>query len=181
MSRIRQGWLANLTPSARVLRIALNLWPPFLGAGIRVEAISKDFRYARIGLKLRLLNRNMWGVHFGGSLFAMTDAFYSIMLKHNLGIDYMVWDKAASIEFIKPGRGRVFAEFRLDAETIEAVRQATQHGDKHLPELRVNVMDERGDLVAAVHKTLYVRRVIEKAARVTESVAPTVAFDETSA
>jgi len=179
MSRIKQGWLANYTPSAGVLRFALNLWPPFLGAGIRVEALSADFRYARIGLKLRVLNRNMWGVHFGGSLFAMTDAFFSIMLKQNLGADYVVWDKAASIDFIKPGRGRVFAEFRLDATVIQAVRDATKNGDKHLPQLKVNVMDERGDLVAAVHKTLYVRRLSAKPSVATEVPAQAVALDET--
>jgi acyl-coenzyme A thioesterase PaaI-like protein len=159
MSRIEQGWLANFKPGARLLRFVLNLWPPFRGAGIRVEALSGDFRYARIGMKLRLLNRNMWGVHFGGSLFAMTDAFYSIMLKQNLGADYVVWDKTATIDFRKPGRGRVYAEFRLDDAAIEAVRQATQTGAKHLPELQVDVMDERGDVIAAVHKTLYVRRL----------------------
>jgi acyl-coenzyme A thioesterase PaaI-like protein len=123
MSRIEQGWFANFKPSARLLRFVLNLWPPFRGAGIRVEALSSDFRYARIGMKLRLLNRNMWGVHFGGSLFAMTDAFYSIMLKQNLGADYVVWDKNASIDFRKPGRGRVFAEFRLNDTAIEGKRR----------------------------------------------------------
>jgi acyl-coenzyme A thioesterase PaaI-like protein len=172
MSRIEQGWLGRMRPRAWMLKLGMNLWPPFRGAGIRVEAMSDDFRYARIGMKLGLLNRNMWGVHFGGSLFAMTDAFYSIMLKQNLGPGYVVWDKAASIDFRKPGRGRVFAEFRLDEASIEAVRRATHAGDKHLPTLDVQVMDERGDVVAAVHKVLYVRRVVRDA-------VPLANFDET--
>ena len=50
-------------------------------------------------MKLRFWNANDVGTHFGGSLFAMTDAF--------LGSDYVVWDKAASIGYRKPGRGTV--------------------------------------------------------------------------
>ena len=108
----------------------------------------------------------------------MTDAFYSIMLKQNLGTDYVVWDKAASIDFIKPGRGRVFAEFRLDEAGIDAVRRATENGDKHLPQWKVDVMDERGDVVAAVHKTLYVRRL----GVISAAPAPVaMTLDETSA
>ncbi len=61
--------------SARTLRWALNLWPPFLFAGIRVRAIADDFRHARAELRMRPWNRNSVGTHLGGSLFAMTDPF----------------------------------------------------------------------------------------------------------
>ena len=159
MSRIEQGWLARITPSAGVLRFAMNLWPPFRGARIRIEALSADFRYARIAMPLRLANRNMWGVHFGGSLFAMTDGLYGIMLKRNLGHEYAVWDKSAHIDFVKPGRGRVYAEFHVDDSRLEAIRAEARDGDKVLPEFRVRVFDESGDVVADVLKVLYVRKL----------------------
>ena len=146
------------SPSARTLKRLINLWPPFLGAGIRVLHISDDFRQAEVMLKLGLSNRNYVGVHFGGSLYAMTDPFYMLLLMRCLGKDYVVWDKAGHIEYVQPGRGRVYARFAIDDATLAAVRAATAAGDKHLPELAVDVVDEQGAVVARVRKTLYVRR-----------------------
>ena len=53
---------------------------------------------------LNRLNRNYVGTQFGGSLYAMTDPFFMLMLMENLGRDYVVWDKAANIEFVS-GQG----------------------------------------------------------------------------
>ena len=141
-----------------MLKRLINLWPPFLGAGIRVLHISDDFRQAEVMLKLGLSNRNYVGVHFGGSLYAMTDPFYMLLLMRSLGPDYVVWDKAGHIDYLQPGRGRVYARFTLDDATLATIRAATAHGDKYLPELTVDVVDEHGQVVAQVRKTLYVRR-----------------------
>ncbi len=91
----------------------INWWPPFLGMGIKVRRISEDFREVDVEMVQRFWNTNYVGVHFGGSLFAMTDPFYMLMLIENLGPQYIVWDKAASIRFRKPAKGTVRAEFRL--------------------------------------------------------------------
>jgi len=61
------------------LRRIMNLWPPFLFSGIRVEAIADDWRYARVRLKLRWYNRNYVKTQFGGALFAMVDPFWMIL------------------------------------------------------------------------------------------------------
>lgn len=139
------------------LKLAMNIWPPYLGAGIRVEHISPDFRDVVVALHLRWYNRNYVGTHFGGSLAAMTDPFYMLMLIENLGPEYVVWDKAAAIEFVRPGRGTVRAHFHLDPEQIEQVRAAAADGKAHFPEFDVDVLDAAGQVVARVHKTLYVR------------------------
>ncbi len=68
-------------------------------------------------------NRNYMGVQFGGSLFALTDPFYMIMLATNLGPEFVVWDKAASIRYKKPGLGRVRAEFRLSEKRLAEIRK----------------------------------------------------------
>ena len=60
------------------LRHGMNLWPPFLFAGIRVCAIDADFRSAEVELRMRPWNRNYVGTHFGGSLFAMADQLRSV-------------------------------------------------------------------------------------------------------
>lgn len=149
--------------NASLLRIAINCWPPLLGAGIRVRHISADFRTVRVVLRMGLLNRNYVGTHFGGSLFAMTDPFYMLMLLHNLGKDYIVWDQAARITFIKPGRGAVGCEFRLDQALLDAIRSATASGQKHLQNFAIDIRDAQGEVVASVMKTLYIRQKQVKA------------------
>ena len=140
------------------MKALINLWPPYIGAGVRVEHISPDYRRVQVALKLRWYNRNAVGTHFGGSLFAMTDPFYMLMLMKILGRDYIVWDKAASIDFVAPGRGKVTALFELDEQQVAAIVNATANGDKCLPELAVRVVDEQGQTVATIRKTLYIRR-----------------------
>ena len=143
--------------SARALRRGMGWWPPFLGAGIRVRSLADDMREAVVELRLGLLNRNYVGTHFGGSLYAMTDPFFMIMLLHNLGGDYLVWDKSGSIEYVQPGRGTVRAHFLLTEERLAEIRAQAEGGEKVLPEFQVEVKDEAGSIVALVRKTLYVR------------------------
>ena len=144
--------------SARQLRRGMKWWPPFLGAGIRVERFADDFREAVVEMKLGRLNRNAVGTHFGGSLYAMTDPFFAIMLMHNLGDRYLVWDKSGSIEYVAPGRGTVRARFVLTEERIAEIRAQAEGGEKVLPEFQLEVRHKSDDtLVALVRKTLYVR------------------------
>ncbi len=134
----------------------INIWPPFLGAGIRVRWRSN--RDVDVEMKLRFFNRNYVGTHYGGSLYSMTDPFYMLMLMENLGRDYIVWDKAASIRFRKPGKGRVRAEFRLIDAQLDEIREKLKVQEKYEPTFLVTVKDEAGDVVAEVTKVLHVRR-----------------------
>jgi len=143
--------------SPRLLRWGMNLWPPFRGAGIRVRHIAADWSEARVELREGLLNRNFVGTHYGGSLFSMTDPFYALMLMHRLGERYLVWDQAASIDFVAPGKGRVTAVFSLDERQVEGIRDRASAGQKVLPQFDVEIKDEAGQLVARVRKTVYVR------------------------
>ena len=143
--------------SPRLLRLGMNLWPPFRGAGIRVRRIAPDWSEALVELRHGLFNRNFIGTHYGGSLFSMTDPFYALMLMHRLGAEYLVWDQAASIEFVAPGRGTVRARFVLDADKVTQIRDLARGGDNVLPQFEVDVRGEDGEIVARVNKTLYVR------------------------
>lgn len=140
------------------LRLVFSLWPPFLFSGIRVTEISDDYRYARVELRLRWYNRNYVKTHFGGSLFSMTDPFWMILMLQRLGPDYLVWDQAGEIQFIKPGKGTVVAEFRLDDAVVDEIRAAAAGGEKVLRWFEVDVRNAAGETVARVRKQLYVRR-----------------------
>ena len=145
-------------PSARRLRRILNLWPPFLFAGIRVLELSDDMRHTRVVLKRHWYNRNFVGTHFGGSLFAMTDPFWMIMTLYRLGEGYIVWDRSAAIEFVEATKAPVFAEFTLDDATIDEIRAATAKGEKYLRWFETEVRTAEGSTVARVRKEIYVRR-----------------------
>src|SRR5437764_2114878 len=119
--------------NSRALRRGVNLWPPFLGAGIRVKHIASDMKAIDVEMKLRWWNANYVGTHFGGSLFAITDAFYMLMLMANLGRDYIVWDKAATIRYKKPGRDTVRVEFRLTDAQIEDIYAKLKTLSKYEP------------------------------------------------
>ena len=111
-----------MTP--RRLRRVLRWWPPFVFSGIRVLEIADDWSSARIELRRRWYTANYVGTHFGGSLFAMTDPFWMILVMETLGRDYVVWDKAADIEFIKAVREPVYAQIRVDPVAIAELRSA---------------------------------------------------------
>jgi acyl-coenzyme A thioesterase PaaI-like protein len=145
-------------PSARTVRRALNWYPPLRFAGIRVLDLADDWRHARVVLRRRWYNRNYVGTQFGGSLFAMTDPFWMIMTLRCLGDDHIVWDKAAEIEFVAPGREDVYAEFRIDDAMLDEIRAATAGGEKYLRWCETAVVGASGELIARVRKQLYVRR-----------------------
>jgi acyl-coenzyme A thioesterase PaaI-like protein len=142
----------------KALRRSINFWPPFLGAGIRVKNIATDMMSIDVEMKLRWWNANYVGTHFGGSLFAMTDAFYMLMVMAKLGSGYIVWDKAASIRYRKPGKGTVRAEFRLADAQLDEIRQKLETLPKYEPTFKVDVKDEEGNVVAEVEKLLWIRK-----------------------
>jgi len=133
----------------------MHWWPPLLGAGIRVTRMDEDLRAIDVEMRLTWRNRNVMGTHFGGSLYAMTDPFYMLMLMENLGREYVVWDKAATIRYKRPGRGTVKVEFRLTPEKLEEIRTVLETAEKMEPVFLVEVKDEAGVVIAEVDKLLY--------------------------
>ena len=142
----------------RRLKFALNWYPPYLGAGVRVDRVSDDWLELDVSMKLRWYNRNAVGTHFGGSLYTMVDPHFMLLLIGAIGKDYIVWDQAAQIRFRKPGKGRVHAKIRLTKADMQRIHEQTQGGQTYRPEFDLLVQDESGDTVAEVHKILYIKR-----------------------
>jgi acyl-coenzyme A thioesterase PaaI-like protein len=150
--------LTKLRVGPRGMRWLFGLWPPFRAMGIRVREIAPDFRRVVVELRERALNRNWVGTHFGGAMFAMADPFHMVMMLQVLGRDYIVWDKAGTIRFLKPGRGTLVANFELTQSMVDEVLERTAGGEKFEPTYFVDVLDAQGETVARVEKTLYIRR-----------------------
>ncbi|MBW1649520.1 MAG: DUF4442 domain-containing protein [Deltaproteobacteria bacterium] len=141
-----------------IFKLLLNLYPPYWGTGIFIKKVAPDYRRITVIMKQKWYNRNYAKTHFGGSLFAMTDPFYMLMLIQILGKNYNVWDKTSRIDFIKPGKGTVTAEFIITEEQIKKVLKNTRNGEKYLPEFSLHIKDKTGDTVAIITKIIYVRK-----------------------
>lgn len=141
----------------KVLFKLVNLYPPFLGAGIRVR-VSPDLKTIDVTLKLTPFNRNYVGTQYGGSIYSMCDPFYMILLMENLGKDYIVWDKSATITFKKPGKTRLHARFHITESQYREIRDQLEQEDKIFPVLSVDVLDREGQVVATVDKTIYIKK-----------------------
>ena len=136
----------------------INFYGPYVGAGVKLVHMSKDFRHAKVEMPLTVYNKNYMGTQFGGSLYSMTDPWYMLMLIKNLGSGYIVWDKSAAINFKKPGRSKVRAEFLLTQEIIDQIKAEVEEKTKVNWPFKVLIHDEAGVLIAEVDKVVYVRK-----------------------
>ncbi len=135
----------------------MNLWPPFLCNSIRVQQLSDDWSEATVVLRLRPWNRNYVKSQFGGNLFSMTDPLWMLLVMHQLGSEYFVWDKAGAIEFVAPGREDVYAHFKLKPSVVDELRTAAANGEKVLRWFETEIKTASGEVVAKVRKQIYVR------------------------
>ena len=142
---------------APAMRHFMRFYPPYLGAGIRPTHMDARFREIDVEMPLKPWNRNYVGTHFGGSLYAMCDPFFMLMVMENLGSGYVVWDKSATIDFLRPGRGRVRASFRITDAELDAIRDEVSRAGRAYPRFEVLVVDDSGEAVARIGKVLSVR------------------------
>jgi uncharacterized protein DUF4442 len=144
--------------ASRKMRWGFNLFPAYRGTGARVTYIASDFREARVKLPLNWRTRNYVGTIFGGSLYGAVDPLFMILLIKILGPAYVVWDKAATIRFLKPGRGALYARFLIEDSEIETIKKALETESSVDRLYRVDLADAAGVVHATTEKTIYIRR-----------------------
>lgn len=145
----------RITP--RRLAIGMSLWAPNLFSGIRVKRFSDDWTRATVQLHVNVFTRNYVKTAFGGSLSAMTDPYCFMLVMHQLGRDYVVWDTRGEIEFVTPGRGVLTAHFHVPASQAASIRERAAGGAKVLEWFETEITDAAGDVVARVRREVYVR------------------------
>ena len=138
------------------MRWGFNLWPCYRGTGARVTFIAGDWREVQVRIPLSWRTRNYVGTIFGGSLYAAVDPFFMIMLMKNLGPDYVVWDKAASIRFRRPGRDTLRASFRLEEAEVAEIRRLLLEQPKVDRTYMVQLVDSAGVVHAEVEKVIHI-------------------------
>jgi len=150
-ARSRETW------RMRVLRWRFNLYPAYRGTGARIDFIADDWSEVRVRLPLNWRTRNIVGTIFGGSLYGAVDPIYMIQLMRRLGPTFVVWDKAATIRFLRPGRGTLFATFLLSADEVEAVRAEAAANGRAERTYTVDLVDAAGEVHASCAKVLSIR------------------------
>lgn len=155
---MKPAWLAKLSPSwrARMVRLGFNLHPAFRGSGGRVVHVGRDLRHIRIALPLSWKTRNIVGSLYGGSLFAITDGAHPMMLMAALGDAYIVWDKAASIRYKKPGYTTLYADFTLTNEELAEIRRRLAEHPELEQTFLVQLKDAQGVVHTVVERTVYI-------------------------
>lgn len=135
----------------------MRFYPPYWFTGIKIEGWVEKYTAIKVSMRLRLHNRNFLGAHFGGSLYAMCDPFYVLIVATNLGENYVIWDQAATIKFRRPGRGKVSAIFKISAEMLANMKQEVHERGRKSYVLNTEIVDESGKIVAQVEKTIYIK------------------------
>lgn len=147
-----------MTRQQRLSLFLWNLYPPFLGAGIRITRVAPDWGWIEAKLRFRWWNRNYVGTVFGGSLFSLCDPFHMVLLINRLGKEeYVVRDKGGEIKYLKKGVSDVFVRFELDEAQVKEIRG----NPAEVQEARflAQVKDQEGAVIAEVVKILHVRRI----------------------
>jgi acyl-coenzyme A thioesterase PaaI-like protein len=142
----------------RPFRWLMNLWPCIRGTGVRVTHIAPNWKEIRVRLPLSLRTRNYVGSIFGGSLYGAVDPLYMLMLIRLLGPDYVVWDKSASIRFLKPGRTTLYATCRVEDDELDEIRRLLQSEPKIDRTYRIALADDQGTVHAEVDKVIQIRK-----------------------
>ncbi len=139
-------------------RMAFNLFPAYRGTGGRITYIAHDWSEIRIRLPLSWRTRNYVGTIYGGSMYGAVDPVYMIMLIRRLGDGYTVWDKSASIRFVRPGRTTLYATFVIDSQTVADIQTELTSLAKTERVFSVELLDAAGDVHAVVEKRLHISR-----------------------
>ena len=142
----------------KIMRWGFNLFPAYVGTGARITYIAHDLREVRIKLPLTWRTRNYVGTLYGGSMYAAVDPIYMVMLIKLLGPGYTVWDKAATIEFRRPGRETLRAEFLLSEEEINSIRSNLIHQKSIERVYTIEMVNGQGEVHAKIVKTIYISK-----------------------
>lgn len=153
--KTKKSIMPLLTP--HLLKMRINTYAPYIGAGIKVEHIDLDQGLCVVNMGLNALNKNIVGTQFGGSLYSMVDPFYMLILMHQLGSSYVVWDKRSNIEFIAPGNSKVTARMKVPSSEIAMIQELAKEGDPVFREYSIDILDEQQKVIATVTKTIYIR------------------------
>ena len=159
LETLKRNAKKNIIPllAPHLLKLRINTYAPYVGAGIKIEHINLDQGLCVVSMGLNALNKNIVGTQFGGSLYSMVDPFYMLMLMHQLGSSYVVWDKSSQIDFVAPGTSKVTTRMKIPNGEVITIQELAKEGDAVFREYKTDIVDHKQKVIATVTKTLYIR------------------------
>ena len=159
LETLKRNAKKNIMPllAPHLLKLRINTYAPYVGAGIKIEHINLDQGLCVVSMGLNAFNKNIVGTQFGGSLYSMVDPFYMLMLMHQLGSSYVVWDKSSHIDFTAPGNSKVITRMKIPSSEIITIQELAKDGDPVFREYQAEIFDDQQKLIATVTKTIYIR------------------------
>lgn len=156
MYRTATNFLKKFMSTATIFKYGFNLSPMYRRTTARVVEISDDLKRVKIKVPISYKNKNYVGAIFGGSMFAATDPIYMIQLVQILGEDYVVWDKAATINYKRPAKEHLYCEFLFSDDEIDAIKKQVAKTQEMTVEKTTYLTNANAQVFAEVIKTLYI-------------------------
>jgi len=154
MKRFETNKSGNLNSSIK--RFLFNIFPAYRRTGARICFISADLKEVHVKLGLKWSTRNYVGSVFGGSIYGALDPIYMVQLINILGNKYVVWDKSATINFIRPIKHVVFARFLISENLLTEIKKEIKLNKEMEIELSTHFSDANDITYAKVIKKLYI-------------------------
>lgn len=148
---------ARAMRSPRSLKRIMNMWPPLLGAGVKIVYISDDWRRARVELNLTPWNANMHGAAFGGTLYSMTDFLFGTLVARVMGFGFEAWTRTGTFQYLAPGRDGAFMDVEFTPEHEKWVRDTVAEDGYCNVAFTCVVKNRDGSVVGIGQQDLHVR------------------------
>lgn len=137
-------------------KFLFNIAPMYRGTGAKLTEVHDDLHYVKVKLPLTYKTKNYVGTLYGGHMYSCVDGIYMVQLINILPSSYVVWDKAASIRFRRPGNQTLYAEFDLSKEFIQQIKDEIAEVNEKDYTLHVDLRDKEGKIYAEVEKVIYI-------------------------
>ena len=140
-----------------IFKYGFNISPMYKRSTGKLIEVSDDLLHVKVKIAISYKNKNYVGSIFGGSLFSATDPILMIQLMQILGNDFVVWDKNSNIQFKRPAKENVFANFDLTQDEIQSIKKRVLE-EKELDlvkEISITNKD-KSTVFATVSKTIYI-------------------------
>jgi|SRR6185437_5916809 len=140
----------------KIRRILVNFFPCYRRGGGRIIFCSSDMQEIHVKVSLNWQTRNYVGSVFGGALYSAIDPIYMLQLLWILGKEYVIWDKSASMKFIRPVKSTVYAKFEINNELIDTIKTEVANNGRYIIDLPVTLQGKDGTVYFTASKQIYI-------------------------
>ncbi|KGE15911.1 translation elongation factor P (EF-P) [Sphingobacterium deserti] len=114
-----------------------------------------------IKISKSLLNRNLNGTIFGGTIFASVDPIHTLLLdqifKRKDIKKTVTWLKSAKISYLKPAAKNLIFSVKIAKEDVQKALDEVKTSGKVVREFEISIYDQAGVLCATSINEIYIR------------------------